>query len=439
MTWLQRYRLRRFVAHSFWIIPALAMLAAMPAVRLVRWLDLRTEWSWLGFRAEGAQAILSALSSSMLTFIVFAVSGLLLAVQIASAQLTPRIITFVFAQPMVRISVAIFVFAYAFTLATLGRIETDYVPESLVLVAVLLTLLTIGVFFWFVQHLGTGLRPVFILGSMWDSARAVIDRVYPHLLDGKDAVPATPAIAFRDRPRIVRHTGASGTFLAFGTRELVSLASAAGCIIELVPQVGDFVAQNDPLFQIHPGGAHVDERALCDCVAFGPERTLEQDPAFALRIMVDIATRALSPAVNDPTTAVLAIDQIHRLLAHVGTRSLDPEGTRDDAGHIRLVYATPRWEDFVALAVSEIRSFGAGSIQIPRRLRAMLQHLIEVLPVSRAAALRNELVLLERAVQRQYVEEVDRQRATHADRQGLGGSAERHTAPTTPRSPARPA
>ena len=95
---------------------------------------------------------------------------------------------------------------------------------------------------------------------------------------------------------------------------------------------------------------------------------------------------------------------------------------RDDAGHVRLVYATPDWEDFVALAVSEIRAFGAGSIQVPRRLRAMLEHLAAVLPASRTAAVRRELTLLERAVDRQYVDDEDRRRARHPDRQGLGGS-----------------
>ena len=424
MTWLLRYRVRHFATHSFWIFPALAMVAAVPAMRLVLWLDTRTRLRLLGFSVEGAQAILSGLSSSMLTFIVFAVSGLLLAVQIASGQLTPRIISLVFMRPVLRISVAIFVFAYAFTLSALGRIETVRVPELLVMVAVLLTLLSIAVFFWFVQQLGTGLRPVFVLQSMWDAARAVVDRVYPRFLDGHDDMPATAVITNRNgTPRILRHVGASGTFLAFGSHELVGAARRAGCVIEIIPQVGDFVAYEDPLFRIYPGEARVDERDLYACVAFGPERTLEQDPAFALRIMVDIASRALSPAVNDPTTAVLAIDQIHRVLARIGTRYLDPGRIRDDTGHLRLVFSTPNWDDFVTLATSEIRSFGAGSIQIPRRLRAMLVHLIEVLPESRRPALRRELELLDHAVERLYVEDEDRQRARHPDRQGLGGTA----------------
>ena len=86
---------------------------------------------------------------------------------------------------------------------------------------------------------------------------------------------------------------------------------------------------------------------------------MEQDPAFAFRILVDIANKGLSPAINDPTTAVLALDQIHHLLRNVGCRCLDDGRICDATGQIRLIYRTPDWEEFVRLAVTEIRLFGA--------------------------------------------------------------------------------
>ena len=94
---------------------------------------------------------------------------------------------------------------------------------------------------------------------------------------------------------------------------------------------------------------------------------MEQDPAFAFRIIVDIASKGLSPAINDPTTAVLALDQIHHLLRNVGQRWLDDDRVRDSQGRLRLIYRTPGWEDFVHLAVTEIRHYGGTSIQIARR------------------------------------------------------------------------
>jgi uncharacterized membrane protein len=209
--------------------------------------------------------------------------------------------------------------------------------------------------------------------------------------------------------------------LAFDIPGLVSLAQRADCVIELVPQVGDFLAVGDPLFRVFQGGATLPADTLSQSVAVGQERTLEQDPAFAFRIIVDIASKGLSPAINDPTTAVLALDQIHHLLRDVGQRHLDDERVRDAAGRLRLVYRTPDWEDFVRLAVTEIRQFGGASIQVARRLRAMLENLIQTLPEARAVLLRQELELLHRSAERFFTEPEDRALAEVSDSQGVGG------------------
>ena len=156
---------------------------------------------------------------------------------------------------------------------------------------------------------------------------------------------------------------------------------------------------------------------------------MEQDPAFAFRIMVDIASKALSPAINDPTTAVLAIDQIHHLLRSVGGRRLDEGLACDRFGALRLAYRTPDWADYVFLAVTEIRQFGGTSIQVVRRLRAMLENLIEVLPSGRARLLQNELALLQRFAGRSFAEPEDQAMANVSDLQGMGG---RHAETRTP-------
>src|SRR5262245_50439499 len=129
MTWLQRYRLRHFLRFSFWSVPLGSILAALFAARTVRWLGEQSGWTWFGFTEAGARGILDSLASSMLTFIVFAVSALLLAVQLASGLLTPRIIALVFSLRRVKISVSIFVFAYTFTLGVLSRVEQQHVPQ----------------------------------------------------------------------------------------------------------------------------------------------------------------------------------------------------------------------------------------------------------------------------------------------------------------------
>jgi uncharacterized membrane protein len=148
---------------------------------------------------------------------------------------------------------------------------------------------------------------------------------------------------------------------------------------------------------------------------------LEQDPTFAFRIIVDIASKGLSPAINDPTTAVLALDQINHLLRYVGQRHLDDERVKDREGRLRLIYRTPAWEDFVELAVTEIRQFGGASIQVARRMRAMLENLIQTLPAERTVLLRQELELLRRSAERFFTEPEDRALAKVSDFQGVGG------------------
>src|SRR6185295_11395877 len=149
-----------------------------------------------------------------------------------------------------------------------------------------------------------------------------------------------------------------GALLAVDYRGLISLGDRSNCLLVLVPQVGDFVAAGDPLFRIYHGEDELALDSLRDSVAFGPERTMEQDPMFAFRIMVDIASKALSPAINDPTTAVLAIDQLHHLLRDVGSRYLAEGRKTDWTGCVRLIYRTPNWEDFVQLTITEVRQYG---------------------------------------------------------------------------------
>jgi uncharacterized membrane protein len=207
--------------------------------------------------------------------------------------------------------------------------------------------------------------------------------------------------------------------------QIVAFASASKGIVEVVPQVGDFVAIQEPLFNLYGGARSVEASALQDAIAFGSERTIEQDPTFAFRIVIDIALRALSAAINDPTTAVLAIDQLHRMLRSVGNRHLRTEEIRNASGRPCVIFRTPNWEDFVSLTFSEIRQCGAGNLQIVRRLRAMIENLMQTLPEHRHDALREQLMLLEReiALRFKYPEELTLARVP--DTQGLGGHATR--------------
>lgn len=419
MTWLQRYRLLHFVTSSIWVLPSLGMPAALIAVRLLYRLDETFELR-SSVDPEVMRTLMATLAGAMFTFVVFVCSALLIAVQLASAQLTPRIIAFVFRDPVTKVCLGLFVFIFTLSLAVLIRITTT-VPLLSTYAATYGFMVCLVVFLFLVDHVGRALRPSGALRAVGSRGRRVIDDVYSRpFIKLTESSTGTSAAPVNQPCRTIVSTR-DGVVLAFDVRGLCALAERSDCIIELVPQVGDHVAIGEPLFRIvGPAGEGTPE-ILHESVAVGQERTLEQDPTFAFRIMVDIASKALSPAINDPTTAVLAIDQIHHLLRTVGGRCLDDERVRDASGRLRLVYRTPDWQDFVHLAVTEIRHFGSESIQVARRLRAMLENLIQCLPGERAPLLQKELDLLSRSAKRSFPEPEDRALADISDMQGVGG------------------
>lgn len=419
MTWLQRYRFRHFVTSSIWVLPSLSMPAALIAVRLLYALDQAFDLR-SSVDPDAMRTLLGTLAGAMFTFVVFVCSALLIAVQLASAQLTPRIIAFVFRDPVTKACLASFVFIFTLSLAVLIRIGTT-VPLLSAYTATYGFMVCLVVFLFLVDHVGKALRPSGALRAVGSRGRRVIEDVYARRFVTSTENPPSSASITSNEPCQTVVSPRHGAVLAFDIQGLRTLAERADCVIELVPQVGDYVSVGEPLFRVVGHSREWTPDALCQSVAVGQERTLEQDPTFAFRIMVDIASKALSPAINDPTTAVLAIDQIHHLLRSVGGRCLDDERVRDASGRLRLIYRTPDWQDFVHLAVTEIRHFGSESIQVARRLRAMLENLIHNLPAERTALLQKELDLLSRSAERSFPEPEDRALADISDLQGVGG------------------
>jgi len=419
MSWLTRYRLRLYFRNSLWIFPTLAIVLALIAVQLLTRFELAMGWR-ASISPETARLIMGTVAASTFTLVVLVSSAMLLAVQLASAQLTPRIIAMIYRSPYGKFAFAVFVFTFTFSVATLVRIEQT-VPLVTGYLAAYGFLLNLALFIFFTDTMGKTLRPSYALRLVGLEGREIIRSVYPSPLKPDSKAPEPVRSLRNGEPRVVSNTE-DGAVLAFDKAGLVSSAARANCIIELVPQVGDFIAAGDPLFRVYGGTGKLTESDLLNSVAIGNERTLEQDPMFAFRIIVDIASKALSPAVNDPTTAVLAIDQIHHLLRDIGKRYLAEGQERDAKGDVRLIYRTPDWEDFVQLGTTEIRQYGRDSIQVQRRLRAMLEDLLETLPQRRHAILHKELALLGTSLKRAFPDLADQALAEAGDLQGIGGS-----------------
>jgi uncharacterized membrane protein len=432
LVWNNIYRTTSYLRSALWMVPLLSIVLVLAIAPGLRILDGWLGWRLTGLSLSGARSLYETVITLTLSFVVFTFGSLLVAIQIAGGQLTPHIIaTTLLRDTVVRYSVGLFVFTLIFAVMALNRVETS-AHEIVAFVTSGLGIACMATFLFLIDHAARLLRPVTILARVGDEGLAVITAVYPRVMRPDEPTPSPEIAALPAGPRrVVAHAGRSEFVLAVDMATLVREARRRDGVIELMPQVGDYVATDDELMTLYGGAVAIDDEMLQAAVAFGSERTMEQDPLFGLRIMVDIALKALSPAINDPTTAVLAIDQIHRLLRVTGRRTLSNEDLLDRSGKRRVIYRTPDWEDFVQLACTEIRSCGAGNVQVARRLRAMLDGLIPALPAERRPALEHERDALTRMLPALYAIPEDLALASMPDPQGLGGSVHQH--------PARPA
>ncbi len=423
MTWSYRYRAASYLRSSLWIIPIGAIVLEQVFAAIIHALDSRLGWAGAGFGVEGARAVANAVVTLALSFIVFTFGSLLVAIQVASGQYTPRIIaTTLLRNNVIRYTVGLFVFALLFAIKALNSMDS-VVPQLVTFVTGVLGFIFLASFLFLIYYASRLLRPVSLVKCVGEQGLAVMESVYSEKLT---AAPSAAVVVQDPGPveRTILHRDTSSIILAVDVQRLMSEAEKANGVIELAPQVGDFVGANEPLFLLRGGAASIDEHTLRSCIIFGSERTMEQDPLFAFRILVDIAIKALSAAINDPTTAVLAIDQLQRLLRCAGTRNLRTDFLHTRAGTLRVIIRAPDWDDFVHLAFAEIRFYGASNIQIARRLRAMIVNLANTLSAERHPALRQELALLDRMLEKLYVLPEDLALARIPDSQGLGGSTD---------------
>jgi len=407
MNWIVRYRLRRFLHTSVWVVPLASMVVAILLLQVLRWVDHELAPRVLGFGMEGARNALTMIAASMLSLLVFAFSALLITVQLASAQLTPRIIagTAISGRP-VKYTIGLVTLTYTLSVGVLGRSETVVLQLATAL-CILLSLLSIAVFLYLMDYWIKALRPVSVMAVVGAEAVQAIEEVYPYQIASAGGPGRATARIHGDAVTRV-HEGHSNVLLAADLAGLARLATMVGGFIELVPRVGEYIATGEPLFRLYGGAAQLDAHTLSRSLAFGPERTIQQDPMFAFRILVDIAVKALSPAINDPTTAVLALDQLDRLLRRIGQRQLDTEAILDERDEHGVLFRTPDWDEYVMLATSEIRNFGATSLLVVQRLRQLLTNLIAVLPASRRPPLETQLRLLDAAATRVFPDVEDR-------------------------------
>jgi uncharacterized membrane protein len=408
---------------SMLFVPAIYVVVALAlSFGLVRW-DKDDPVSFgLPVNAGSAETALSALTSGMLAFTGFVTSVVLLIVQFGTSEFSPRLIRWFNRDRTLKYALSTFIATFLFALVSTEQMSSGpgaVTPSRTLVAALALTLLSIVMFLLLIDRTANGLRVAKVVQDIDAASRDVFDGVYPTSASDAVAAEGTAQTLQSDTPVQTIHNGKVGAVvITLDQVGLTTLARRSDAVIEMVCAVGDHVPPGGILLNVH-GERSLPARRLRRAVIMGDERTIDDDPAFAIRMLVDIAIKALSPAVNDPTTAVQSIDRIEDLLRYAAVKHLSVGFVADKNGVTRLVYPTPTWEDLVELALDEIRSCGANQYQIARRMRALLNALLEDLPERRRPALRSQLALLEDAVVSAFPES-QRPDALVPDRQGIG-------------------
>jgi uncharacterized membrane protein len=423
------FRLRQSVKGNLWLPPTIGVLVGVLAAYLVGALQDAVGGAVLiTYSASTADSVLSAIIGATAALTGFVVTVVVLAVQMATGTFSARYMRLWYRNGLLKLLLSILIGTLAFSFGAMDQVGEDTVPSLAVSLAVIATLGCLLLFVLFLDRFLHRLRPVAVAAYVAaEGERAFMawqrlaqdPRVAFELPDGLHGPPAM-------------RVGATdaGTIQAIDLAGMTTLAGRFGCTVVLLRPIGDFVPAGAPTVEVY--GEHLPPFVagrLAAMVALDVERTIEQDPAFAVRIMVDVAARALSPAVNDPSTAVQVLDHLAEMLRRVGTAHLPVPGATDGApmtaGAGRVIVPLRTWEEFLELGLTEIREFGATSIQVMRRMRALLLELEGLVPAHLQPPVRRQLARLDATVARTFGGTEDEDLAMEPDAQGIGGPRRR--------------
>jgi uncharacterized membrane protein len=374
-----------------------------------------------GVGLNAARDVLTATATGMVAFTALVAASVLLVIQFASAQYSPRLVLWFRRDNLIKNAIGSFLAAPLFGVVALRELErkpTPYSPDVTVVIALVLLIGAAVLFLALFRRIVHRLEPRSLYEVIAQEGIETTRNSYPQRLGEVSEAPTglhPPPAAARELWLKRR----AGVLVGFDRELLARAAALYGVTLEVLPAVGEYVSEGRPLLRVH-GDGPVDERILSRALTTGEERTV-REPAFAMRIIVDIAIRALSPAVNDPTTAVQALDALEPMLAELAARDLEQREWFDGEGVGRLLWRAPSWEDFLDLAFDEIRAYGRDSIQVCRRMRAALGDLRAHTPSARHAAIDIHLARLEQTVELAHPAGApERSLAGVADRTGLG-------------------
>lgn len=410
-----------------WLIPMFYMAASILCGLILPRLEHEYLAAYtISVSAPSALAFLSAAASGILVLAGIVFSLAFVMVQFSAIAYSPRLVAWHARDPVMFHSLGVFFAAFSYSLATLAWVDrggSGTVPLFSSVLVIVLLVASLLLFSRMVQRLGD-LQITSVLNLVGDRGRVVIRSMFDRLsagserprasalVDPEQLGPVTQTVVYAGEPRVVAR---------FDIASLVRQAREARAVVEMACGVGDTLVQGTMVLRVHGAKRTLPERDLMRGVRLARERTFEQDPKYPIRILVDIAIKALSPAINDPTTAVQALDQIEDLLHRIARRDLDAGFANDADGVLRLVFPMPTWEDYLTLAFDEIRQYGTGSLQVMRRLRSALTGVAgTTIDEDRREVVRRYQGHLDDVINRSGLDAQDRATAFQEDLQGLG-------------------
>ncbi len=422
-----------------WFIPGAFVVGALLAALVVVPLDRLADQA-LGGRLSGilfaggpdsARLVVSTIAAAMLTFTGLVYSVTMLVLQLASSQLSPRVMRTFLRDRVNQGVLGLFIATFLYALLVLREIRSPpngaaFVPTIAVTLVYALLLASVAAFVFYIHHMAEAIGAAHVLRSVADETRSAISRLYPEGI-GEEPTRPVPELVMRPPETVIDLERGPGVIIAIDEEALVRFALDHDVTVDLPHMVGDFIPTGAPLVRIWrkpsmPAGQELPTRALSRAIQIGGERTMTQDAAFGFRQIVDIAERALSPGTNDPTTAVQALDELHDLLRRLARREFPSPIRVADDGSALLRLPRPDWPDYVALALDEIRQYGAGSIQVARRLRYLLLDLKVVAPEHRQEPIDRQIRLLDAAIEARYDVSEERHSAAEPSPSGMGSA-----------------
>jgi uncharacterized membrane protein len=374
---------------SFWFMPSLIVLVSI--VFAIVLIETDSAWSdrWLaqwprlfGAGAQGARDMMSTIAGSMMTVVGVTFSMILVVLALASSQYTSRILRNFMRSRVTQIVLGIFAGIFTYSLIVLRTIrggdEGAFVPNLAVFFGFVLALGGVGTLMFFIHHIASSIQASSIIASVAQETIATIDRLFPEKL-GQG--PGEDDDDQKLHPLAVRNwrgvpAKENGYIQSVNNAGLLHLARDRKTILRMEHGIGDFVVRNTTLASLSLEETPDEETisALQATFSISRHRTVEQDTAFGIRQIVDVALKALSPGINDTTTAVMCVDYLTAILARLAPRQI-PSLYRYEEGELRVIAKGPSFESLLAESFDQIRSNAKGDVAIMLRMLGAIQTL----------------------------------------------------------------